>query len=199
MTVESTRVIVATSGIIRSSASLAAIVSACGQRAKVEITLREDRAGWRVRKAVEFKHIEIEPEVKMALLAVAKGAQWHNIPRTFQAFLDIPSDDICLRMLDVLVDVVERIDVLSFITPAHLSSDVKALLAERPDVYYDKCLFLGICDLLEYRGPKERVGNLPKDATMADALFMLFFDNVVRKSFFKDYILEFDELKKDRD
>lgn len=182
--------------VINDEIDLKKFLWGCGLRARVAITVKKEQTR-RLRLLMLIDNLEIDQHYKMGLLAVGMSGEWQQVPRTFMATLSLTSDEMLLATQRALFGIVEKIELLSTLTervkayrvPTSLSDEVKAILATNPDLFYDRSLFLEVCEEQAF-GKQNRVGELSDNATMEDVM-MLFLTNSSRKEFLEYYIARF--------
>ena len=131
-------------------------------------------------------------------MAVDMSGEWSFVPRTFTVTLSLTSDEMFFDTVRALFGIVEKIELLSTLVervkmyrdPTPLSDEVKAILAANPDLFYDRSLFLEVCEECVFSNQQKRVGELTECATMEDVM-MLFHTNISREGFLEYYIARF--------
>lgn len=183
--------------VINDEIDLNKFLWSCGLRARIAITVKKEQAR-RVRLLMSIDNLEIDEHCKIGLMAVAMSGEWQHVPRTFNATLSLTSDEMVPATQRALFGIVEKIELLSTLTervkayraPTPLSNEVKAILAANPDLFYDRSLFLEVCEERAFGNQQERVGELSDNATMEDVM-MLFLANSSREEFLEYYITRF--------
>ncbi|MEI6480074.1 MAG: hypothetical protein WCO12_00945 [bacterium] len=183
--------------VINSESDLRQILYGYGVRARVAITIRKEQAHG-LRLILCINNLEIDEIWKVGLHAVAMSGEWQSVPRTFNATLSLTSDGMLGQTAQSLFGVVEKIELISTLTervkayraPTPLSEEIKATLAANPDLFYDRSLFLEVCEERAFSNQQERVGELSDNATMEDVI-MLFLANSSREEFLEYYIARF--------
>lgn len=183
--------------VINDRTDLNQFLWSCGLRARVAITIKKDQTR-RLRVLFSLNSLEIDDREKTGLMAVAMSGEWQSVSRTFTATLSLTSDAMMLATQDTLFGAVEKIELMSTLTervkayraPTPLSDEVKAILAANPDLFYDRNLFIEVCQERAFGNQEERVGELSDSATMEDVV-MLFYGNLSREEFLEYYIARF--------
>jgi len=75
--------------------------------------------------------------------------------------------------------------------PRPFSDEVKEILASNPDLFYERSLFLQVCEARAFGRQQERVGELSDNSTMEEVM-MLFLANSSREEFLEYYIPAFE-------
>lgn len=183
--------------VINDESDLTKFLWGCGLRARVSITVRKEQAR-RVRALLTLDNLEVDEMAKTGLMAVAMSGEWQSVPRTFTATLSLTSDSMIPTTHGKLYGLVEKMELMSTLTerikvyraPTPLSDEIKATLAANPELFYDRSLFLEICEERAFGSQQERVGELSDTATMEEVL-MLFLGNLSREEFLEYYITRF--------
>ena len=176
---------------------LYSILRACGLRARVLITVKKECAA-RLRVLTSFTGLEIDDSYRGGIMAVAMSCEWQFVPRTFMATLSLASNEEFSAAARALFGVVEKIEIVSTLVerarvyraPSPLSDEVKATLTANPDLFYDRSLFLKVCEELAFMNQVKRVGDLSDKATMEDVM-KLFLTNSSRAEFLELYVERF--------
>lgn len=183
--------------VINNEMDLNKFLWGCGLRARVAITVKKEQTR-RLWPLMSTDNLEIDKHCKTGLLAVAMSGEWRNVPHTFNATLSLTSDEMVPATQRTLFGIVEKIELLSTLTervkayrtPSPLSEEVKAILAANPDLFYDRSLFIEVCEERAFGNQQGRVGELSDNATMEDVM-MLFLANSSREEFLEYYITHF--------
>ncbi len=180
--------------VINNESDLTTFIAGCGLRARVAVTVRKEQAR-RVFVLLCLPCLEVDEMAKIGLMAVAASGDWQSVPRTFTATLSLTSEAMKCEARSALLGVVEKVELMSTFTervqayraPMPLSEEVKATLASNPDLFFDRGIFLKVCEERGFNHVKASVDELPDNATMENAM-MLFLSNSSRQDFLEYYV-----------